>query len=106
MPIRASRSSCARTGSRGNEELQAYFTAACRLLVEKHGKKMIGWDEILSKDMPHNILVQSWRGQKALADTARQGVGGILSNGYYLDLGYSAAHHYAVDPLGERRGGS
>jgi hexosaminidase len=28
-------------------------------------------------------------------------VSGILSNGYYLDLGYSAAHHYAVDPLGE-----
>jgi hexosaminidase len=72
-----------------------------QVIVEKHGKKMIGWDEILSKDMPHNILVQSWRGQKALADAARQGVGGILSNGYYLDLGYSAAYHYAVDPLGE-----
>ena len=88
-------------GIKGNEELQAYFTRRVHALVEKHGKKMIGWDEILSKDMPHNILVQSWRGQKALADTARQGVGGILSNGYYLDLGYSAAHHYAVDPLGE-----
>jgi len=25
---------------------------------------------------------------KALADAARQGVSGILSNGYYLDLGY------------------
>jgi hexosaminidase len=62
---------------------------------------MIGWDEVLSKDMPHSVLVQSWRGQKALADAARQGVSGILSNGYYLDLGYSAAHHYAVDPLGE-----
>jgi len=88
-------------GIKGNAELQAYFTRRVQALVEKHGKRMIGWDEILSKDMPHNILVQSWRGQKALADTARQGVGGILSNGYYLDLGYSAAHHYAVDPLGE-----
>jgi hexosaminidase len=86
---------------KNNEELQAYFTRRVQAIVEKHGKKMIGWDEILSKDMPHNILVQSWRGQKALADAARQGVGGILSNGYYLDLGYSAAHHYAVDPLGE-----
>jgi len=88
-------------GIKGNEELQAYFTRRVQSIVEKHGKKMIGWDEILSKDMPHNILVQSWRGQKALADAARQGVSGILSNGYYLDLGYSAAHHYAVDPLGE-----
>jgi len=87
-------------GLKSNEELQAYFTKRVHMLVEKHGKKMIGWDEILSPDMPHNVLVQSWRGQKALADTARQGVAGILSNGYYLDLGYSAAHHYAVDPLG------
>jgi len=88
-------------GIKNNEALQAFFTRRVHTIVEKHGKKMVGWDEILSKDMPHNILVQSWRGQKALADAARQGVGGILSNGYYLDLGYSAAHHYAVDPLGE-----
>jgi hexosaminidase len=87
-------------GIKDNQALQAYFTRRVQAIVAKHGKKMIGWDEILSKDMPHNILVQSWRGQKALADAARQGVGGILSNGYYLDLGYSAAHHYAVDPLG------
>jgi len=86
---------------KSNEQLQAHFTRRVQVIVAKHGKKMIGWDEILSKDMPHNILVQSWRGQKALADAARQGVGGILSNGYYLDLGYSAAYHYAVDPLGE-----
>ena len=88
-------------GIKGNEALQAYFTRRVQAMVQKHGKKMIGWDEILSKDMPPSILVQSWRGQKALADAARQGVGGVLSNGYYLDLGYSAAHHYAVDPLGD-----
>jgi hexosaminidase len=88
-------------GIKDNATLQAYFTRRVEAVVEQHGKRMIGWDEILSKDMPHHILVQSWRGQKALADAARQGVSGILSNGYYLDLGYSAAHHYAVDPLGE-----
>jgi hexosaminidase len=88
-------------GISNNEALQTYFTRRVQALVEKHGKKMIGWDEVLSKDMPRNILVQSWRGQKALADAARQGVTGILSNGYYLDLGYSATYHYAVDPLGQ-----
>jgi len=88
-------------GIKSNAELQAHFTRRVQTIVEKHGKKMIGWDEVLSQDMPRNILVQSWRGQKALADAAKQGVTGILSNGYYLDLGYSAAHHYAVDPLGE-----
>jgi len=87
-------------GIRNNAELQAYFTRRVEGIVEKHGKKMIGWDEVLTQDMPHSVLVQSWRGPTALAEAARQGVSGILSNGYYLDLGYSAAHHYAVDPLG------
>ena len=87
-------------GIKNNAELQAYFTRRVQAIVAKHGKKMIGWDEVLTPDMPHDILVQSWRGQKALADAARQGVAGILSNGYYLDLGYSAGRHYAVDPLG------
>ena len=88
-----------------DEELQAYFTRRVQTLVAKHGKKMIGWDEILTPDMPHDILVQSWRGPKALAAAARQGVSGILSNGYYLDLYYSAARHYAVDPLGGEAAG-
>ncbi len=87
-------------GLAGNEALQAWFTRRVQTIVAKHGKKMIGWDEILTPGMPHGILVQSWRGPQALAEAARQGVTGILSNGYYLDLYHSAARHYAVDPLG------
>jgi hexosaminidase len=51
--------------------------------------------------LPKNTVVQSWRGQKALADAATQGFKGILSNGYYLDYIWPAARHYAVDPLGK-----
>src|SRR3984957_11806467 len=87
-------------GWKTNEELQAYFTRRVQTLVRKHGKKMIGWDEILTPDLPRDVLLQSWRGQKSLADAARQGVDGILSHGYYLDLMYSAAEHYADVPLG------
>jgi hexosaminidase len=92
-------------GLKSNEALQAYFTRRVQAIVQKHGKKMIGWDEILTPDMPRTVLLQSWRGPKSLADAARQGVNGILSSGYYLDLGYSAAHHYAVDPLGDGAAG-
>jgi hexosaminidase len=86
---------------KSNEELQAYFTGRLQKLVKKHGKTMIGWDEVLTPDLPRDVLVQSWRGQKSLAEAARQGVDGILSHGYYLDLMYSAADHYAADPLGD-----
>ena len=49
--------------------------------------------------MPKDIVIQSWRGQDSLAAAAKQGYRGILSNGYYLDLGWTAARHYAVDPM-------
>jgi hexosaminidase len=88
-------------GMKSNEELQAYFTRRVQAIVQKHGKKMIGWDEILSRDLPRDIMIQSWRGQQSLADAARQGVTGILSHGYYLDLMFSAGYHYGVDPLAE-----
>jgi hexosaminidase len=85
---------------KNNEALQGYFSQRVQELVTRHGKTPVGWDEILVPGVPKNIVIQSWRGQDALAVAAKQGYRGILSNGYYLDLGWSAARHYAVDPLG------
>jgi hexosaminidase len=83
-----------------NEELQGYFSQHVQELVEKHGKTPVGWDEILVPGVPKTIVIQSWRGADSLAAAAKGGYRGILSNGYYLDLGWSTARHYAVDPLG------
>jgi hexosaminidase len=43
--------------------------------------------------------VQSWRGQATLAKAAQEGYRGLLSYGYYLDLMWPAARHYAIDPM-------
>ena len=86
-------------GIRNNQALQAYFSKRLQPIVAKHGKSMIGWDEILDPSLPKDITIQSWRGQASLAAAAKQGYRGLLSNGYYLDLGWSAARHYASDPL-------
>src|SRR5882672_6876705 len=82
-----------------NEELQAYFSQGVQKIVTKHGKSVVGWDEVFIPGVPKDIVIQSWRGQQSLAAAAQQGYHGILSNGYYLDLGWSAARHYAVDPM-------
>jgi len=87
-------------GIKNNEALQAYFSGRVQKLVTKHGKIVVGWDEVLVPGVPKDIVIQSWRGQASLAQAAKQGYRGILSNGYYLDLGWSAARHYAVDPMG------
>jgi hexosaminidase len=81
-----------------NEALQAYFSERIQKIVTKHGKAVVGWDEVFIPGVPKDIVIQSWRGQASLAQAAAQGYHGILSNGYYLDLGWSAARHYAVDP--------
>ena len=83
-----------------NHDLQAYFNQRLQKIVAKHGKTMVGWDEVLHPDLPKDIVVQSWRGQKSLAAAARQGYRGLLSFGYYLDLAYHADSHYQPDPLG------
>jgi hexosaminidase len=82
-----------------NAALQAYFNTRVQPIVVKHGKKVIGWDEVLAPNLPKDIVVQSWRGQKSLAEAAKLGYMGILSAGYYLDHIKSAAFHYAVDPV-------
>jgi hexosaminidase len=84
-----------------NQDLQAYFNTRVQKIVSKHGKIMVGWDEILRPDLPKDMVVQSWRGQDSLAAAARQGYRGILSYGYYLDLMWPASRHYAVDPMGD-----
>jgi hexosaminidase len=79
--------------------LQALFNKRVEKMLAHHGKRMVGWDEILQPDLPKSILIQSWRGEKSLAAAARDGYPGILSAGYYLDLMQPASQHYAVDPV-------
>jgi hexosaminidase len=86
-------------GFKSNQDLQAYFNTRVQKIVSKHGKTMVGWDEILQPDLPKDIVVQSWRGQDSLAAAAKLGYRGILSFGYYVDLMWPASKHYAVDPI-------
>jgi hexosaminidase len=84
---------------KNNEGLQSHFNKRLEPIVAKHGKSMVGWDEVLDPTLPKDIVIQSWRGPDSLAAAAKQGFRGILSNGYYLDLGWPAARHYAVDAM-------
>ena len=82
-----------------NAALQAYFTERVQKLVTKRGKMTVGWDEVLQPNTPKDVVIQSWRGQKSLAQAAIGGNRGLLSTGYYIDLNQPASQHYAVDPM-------
>jgi hexosaminidase len=86
-------------GLKDNSDLQAYFNKRVEEIVSKHGKTMLGWDEILRPDLPHSIVIQSWRGPDSLAQAAKLGYRGLLSSGYYVDLNWSAERHYLSEPI-------
>jgi hexosaminidase len=86
-------------GIKDNHALQAYFNKQVLKILQKHGKKMIGWEEILHPDLPKDAVIHSWRGAASLADAAKKGYQGILSAGYYIDLMFPASQHYVADPL-------
>jgi len=74
--------------------LQASFNRKLEKILEKHHRQMVGWDEIFHPDLPKSILIQSWQGQDALGEVAKQGFKGILSTGFYLDQPQYTAYHY------------
>src|SRR5438128_835493 len=86
-------------GIKDNHALQAYFNQRILKILQKHHKKMIGWDEILHPDLPKDAVIQSWRGPASLAEAAKKGYSGILSAGFYIDLIFPAAQHYLADPI-------
>lgn len=89
---------------KSNRDLQAYFNRRLQKILESHGKKMIGWNEILHPDLPRDVIVQSWLGQNSLVEAAKSGFRAILSRGYYLDHMRPASFHYETDPWGKETG--
>jgi len=80
-------------------ELETEFISRVLPILKKNGKKMMGWDEILRPGVPHDIMIQSWRGTESLVEAAKNGYTGLLSTGYYIDLIQPADFHYLVDPI-------
>ena len=71
------------------EKLQSYFVQRMeKYLAEKHGKKIIGWDEILEGGLAPTATVMSWRGEEGGIAAASMGHEVIMtpsSNGMYID---------------------
>ena len=60
-------------GLNNTEELQGYLVARIEKFLNAHGKKMIGWDEILDGGVTATATVMSWRGIKGGIKAAERG---------------------------------
>lgn len=80
-------------------ELQAYFNTRVEKILAKYHKRMVGWDEILSPNLPQDAVIQNWHGTEFLINAAKQGHNGIYSHAYYIDHMYTAAQVFLADPI-------
>ncbi|GAA3562127.1 glycoside hydrolase family 20 protein [Snuella lapsa] len=63
------------------EELQSYFVKRMEKFINAHGKKLIGWDEILEGGLAPDATVMSWRGVKGGVEAAKQGHDVVMTPG-------------------------
>ncbi|MCV9928900.1 beta-N-acetylhexosaminidase [Flavobacterium sp. LS1R49] len=89
-----------------NHELQTYFTMQLVPMLKKHGKQLMGWEEIMTKNMSKDAIIHSWRGPnegvgvgESLTAAVKNGYKTVLSNGYYVDLVLGVESHYLNDPM-------
>jgi len=62
-----------REGLRDEDELQSYFIHRMEGFLNEHGRRLIGWDEILEGGLAPNATVMSWRGSQGGIDAASAG---------------------------------
>ncbi len=69
------------------EELQSYLVRRVEKFLNAHGRRLIGWDEILEGGLSPNATVMSWRGTEGGQEAIRQGHDAVMTPGNrcYLD---------------------
>jgi hexosaminidase len=60
-------------------ELQAYFTQEIGRFLASHGRRLVGWDEILHPGLSRDAVVMSWRGTTGAHAAAVAGNDTVLS---------------------------
>ncbi len=75
-------------------DLQAYFVGRVYQIIKKANKKMIGWEELFSKELPKDVTVQVWQNGAFLKTAMDNGNPALISRGFYLDIFMPAYIHY------------
>ena len=63
----------AELGLRDEDELQSWFIRRMDEFLASHGRKLVGWDEILEGGLASGAMVMSWRGEEGGIAAANSG---------------------------------
>ncbi|HYW34794.1 MAG TPA: beta-N-acetylhexosaminidase, partial [Balneolaceae bacterium] len=85
-----------REGLKNEKQLQSYFITRIEKFVNKHGRHIIGWDEILEGGLAPGATVMSWHGIKGGLKAAKKHHNAIMTPGNYCYF-----DHYQGNPKTE-----
>ncbi|MFC6645325.1 family 20 glycosylhydrolase [Granulicella cerasi] len=75
-------------GITSEDQLQSYFIKQVDTFLSSHGRRTLGWDEILEGGLAPNAAVMSWHGVKGGMDAAKQGHDAVLTPARPLYFNY------------------
>ena len=81
------------------QELQCYVTARIQKFLNDHGRKIIGWDEILEGDLAPGATVMSWRGTQGGIEAAKQGFDVVMTPNSHMYIDYYQSRERDKEPL-------
>ncbi|MCF7688130.1 MAG: beta-N-acetylhexosaminidase [Cephaloticoccus sp.] len=65
-------------GLKDEHELQSWFIRQIEAFLTQHGRKLVGWDEILEGGLAKSATVMSWRGIEGAVESAKHGNDAIM----------------------------
>lgn len=71
------------------EELQSYLIHRVEIFLNAHGRRLLGWDEILQGGLAPNATVMSWRGVDGGLEAIRSGHDAIMTPGEFCYIDYA-----------------
>ncbi len=79
-----------------------YFVNRVEKIIRKHGKKMIGWDDIAVADIDSTSIAQFWRSEKNAKKAVKKGMKVIISIAQkaYLDMKYDSLSKHGLNWAG------
>lgn len=86
-------------GLKDEDELQSYFTRRMDEFLTAHGRRLVGWDEILQGGLAPNAVVMSWRGVEGGIAAARAGHDVVMAPGSHTYFDHYQSADTAAEPL-------
>ncbi len=73
-------------GLENTAQLQSWFIHRIDAFLREHGRRTIGWDEIMEGNLPTSAAIMAWRDTKSAGEAIREGYKTVVATSRYYYL--------------------